>query len=65
MMGKTFHVLRLAKAAYTFAGGLDYILWKIETHSGIKTEPTPWQRRHPLIAAPKLAWQLYRRGAFR
>ncbi len=65
VLGKTFHILRLAKAAYTFAGGLDYILWKIETHSGIKTEPTPWQRRHPLIAAPKLAWQLYRRGAFR
>ena len=65
ILGRVLHVLRLAKATYTFAGGLDYILWKIETHSGVRAEPTPWQRRHPLIAAPKLAWQLYRRGAFR
>jgi hypothetical protein len=59
------HVLRLAKAAFTFAGGLDYILWKIARHSGVTAEPTPWQRRHPLMAAPVLAWRLYRRGAFR
>jgi hypothetical protein len=65
VLGRSLHVLRLAKAAYTFTGGLDYVLWKIETHSGVRAEPTPWQRRHPLIAAPKLAWQLYRRGAFR
>ena len=24
-----------------------------------------WQRRHPLLAAPSLAWRLYRMGAFR
>lgn len=64
-LGRVLHVLRLAKAAYTFSGGLDYILWKIESHSGVRAEPTPWQRRHPLIAAPGLAWRLYRRGAFR
>ena len=63
--GKSTHVLRLLKAAYTFKDGLDYILWKIEKHSGIHTEATPWQRRHPLLAAPGLAWRLYRRGAFR
>ena len=63
--GRLLHVLRLAKAAHTFDGGLDYILWKIESHSGVRAEPTPWQRRHPLIAAPGLAWRLYRRGAFR
>ena len=65
LAGKVLHVMRLAKAAYTFAGGLDYILWKIETHSGVRADPTPWQRRHPLVAAPGLAWRLYRRGAFR
>jgi hypothetical protein len=42
-----------------------YILWKIERHSGVKATATPWQRRHPLLAAPGLAWRLYRRGAFR
>ena len=63
--GRCLHVLRLIKNAYTFTDGLDYVLWKIETHSGIRTEPTPWQRRHPLLAAPGLAWRLYRKGAFR
>jgi hypothetical protein len=65
VLGKTLHVLRLLKAAYTFRDGLDYILWKIEKHSGVRTTPTPWQRRHPLMAATSLAWRLYRRGAFR
>jgi hypothetical protein len=64
-VGKSLHVLRLVKAAYTFKDGLDYILWKIEKHSGVREEPTPWQRRHPLMAAPVLAWRLVRRGAFR
>jgi hypothetical protein len=65
LLGKSLHVLRLLKAAYTFEDGLDYLLWKIEKHSGVRTQPTPWQRRHPLMAAPVLAWRLYRRGAFR
>ena len=63
--GRCLHVLRLIKNAHTFTDGLDYVLWKIETHSGIRTEPTDWQRRHPLLAAPGLAWRLYRKGAFR
>jgi hypothetical protein len=58
-------LLRLAKGAFTFVGGVDYLLWKIERHSGVKTTVTAWQRRHPLLAAPGLAWRLYRRGAFR
>ena len=63
--GKALHVLRLAKAVFTFRDGLDYLLWKIETHSGVSATVSSWQRRHPLLAAPLLAWQLYRRGAFR
>ncbi len=65
VVGRVVHVLRLCKAAYTFTDGLDYILWKIEQHSGARTEPTAWQRRHPLLAAPGLAWRLYRRRAIR
>jgi len=65
LLGKTLSVLRLAKGAFTFDGGLDYILWKIARHSGVTTAVAPWQRRHPLLAAPGLAWRLYRRGAFR
>jgi hypothetical protein len=65
LLGKLLSVLRLAKGAFTFDGGVDYILWKIERHSGVAMRATDWQRRHPLLAAPALAWRLYRRGAFR
>jgi len=62
--GKILQIFRLAKATLTFEGGLDYILYKIAKHSGHRITVTDWQRRHPLLAAPALAWRLYRRGAF-
>jgi hypothetical protein len=58
-------VLRLVKAAGTFDDPLDYLLWKIERHSGIYIAPSERQRRYPLIFAWGLLWRLYRRGAFR
>jgi predicted nucleotidyltransferase len=63
--GKSVSLLRLIKAVYTFDGGIDYLAWKISRHSGIKITPTPWQRRHPLIAGLFLFAKLRRRGAFR
>jgi hypothetical protein len=33
--GKALNALRLAKAAFTFEGGADYLAWKIERHSGV------------------------------
>lgn len=65
LQGKLLSVARLVKAAFTFEGGADYLLWKIERHSGVAITPTPWQRRHPLLASTVLFWRLYRRGAFR
>lgn len=65
LTGKLLNIARLIKGAFTFEGGLDYILWKIARHSGVTLAVTDWQRRHPLLAAPGLAWRLYRRGAFR
>jgi hypothetical protein len=65
IIGKLLNIARLIKAAFTFEGGLDYVLWKIARHSGVTLVVTDWQRRHPLLAAPGLAWRLYRRGAFR
>ena len=47
------------------SGGADYIVWKIERHSGEKIVLSPWQRRHPLLAAPLLLPRLLRRGAIR
>lgn len=64
-VGKGLNVLRLAKAIFTFEGGLSYVLWKVKRHSGVELTVTPWQQRHPLICSPVLAWRLYRRGAFR
>lgn len=65
IVGRALQVLRLSKGAFTFAGGLDYILYKVEKHSGKRVNVTDWQRRHPLLAAPGLAWQLYRVSGFR
>lgn len=65
IVGKMLSVLRLIKAAFTFDGGADYLAWKITRHSGVEINLTPWQRRHPILAAPKLFWQLYAKDAFR
>jgi hypothetical protein len=63
--GKVLSVLRLMKAAFTFQGGMDYILWKIERHSGVKVQLTAVQRRHPIRTGLITFWRLYRQGAFR
>ena len=63
--GKLLSVLRLIKAAFTFKGGAGYLKWKIERHSGVAVELTPWQERHPILASPVLLWRLYRQGAVR
>ncbi len=58
--GKLLSVLRLVKAAFTFRGGAEYLAWKIERHSGVPLELTPWQKRHPILAAVTLGWRLHR-----
>jgi hypothetical protein len=62
---KLLNFARLMKATFTFDGALDYVLWKVKRHSGVVLPVTDWQRRHPLLSAPVLAWRLYRLGAFR
>lgn len=63
--GKILSVLRLLKGTLTFRGGIDYILWKIERHSGIKVEASPRLKRCPILAACVILWRLYSRGAYR
>lgn len=65
VQGKILTVLRLLKGAFTFTGGLDYILWKIQRHSGVSVEVPPRLRRHPILAICVLSWRLYRKNAFR
>jgi hypothetical protein len=63
--GKALTVLRLAKASLTFAGGAEYIAWKINRHAGTQIELKPWQQRHPLLAGISLLPRLLRSGAVR
>jgi hypothetical protein len=63
--GKLLSVLRLLKGLLTFRGGVDYILWKIERHSGVKVEVPLRLKRYPLLATCVVFWKLYRRGAYR
>lgn len=64
-LGKLFNLARLFKAAGTFSNGIDYIVWKVERHSGVRIEPTERMRRHPRLAAWGLAWRMWRQGGFR
>jgi hypothetical protein len=63
--GKALSVARLAKASLTFAGGADYIVWKINRHAGTDFALKPWQRRHPLLGAISLLPKLLKSGAVR
>jgi predicted nucleotidyltransferase len=65
VQGRALHVLRLVKAAFTFSGGIDYLLWKLERHTGVRIEETDPVRRHPLIFGWGLLWRLRRRGVIR
>jgi len=64
VQGKLLSIARLVKAVFTFAGGVDYIVWKLERHSGQSIEIEDKVRRHPLIHGWGLMWRLYRRGVF-
>jgi hypothetical protein len=46
---KGLYVVRLVKSAFTFGDWLPYALWKLQRHTGVTIEPTPAQRRHPLL----------------
>ena len=51
-LGKALNLLRLAKATTTFEGAARYAAWKVERHTGVPIEVTPFRERHPLLAAP-------------
>ncbi len=63
--GKVLSVARLAKATATFAGGIDYLAWKINRHAGTHLVISDWQRRHPILGAITLLPRLVRSGAVR
>ncbi len=63
--GKVLSGLRISKGVLTFDGGVDYLLWKIERHSGVRIDATDWQKQHPFLAAPSVFAKLWRAGAIR
>lgn len=58
--GAFLSVARLLKATATFRGGIDYIAWKVKRHAGVDVGVSPWERKHPFIAAPIVAARYYR-----
>ncbi len=59
-LGKPLNLLRLLKASTTFDGAARYAAWKIERHTGVPVQLTPWRERHPVLAAPAVLWQIWR-----
>lgn len=65
IIGKPTAAVRVLCSALTFDGGLDYVLRKLERHSGVTIDVTPFQRKHPVLCSPVLGWKLWRKGAFK
>lgn len=58
--GKPINLMRLLRAASTFDGAARYAAWKIERHSGVAIDVTPWRERHPVLAAPGVLFQVWK-----
>ena len=65
IVGKSLFVLRLLRNGITFDGGLDYLAWKVERHSGVAVDPSWREGRFRLASLGAEVLRLYRRGAFR
>ena len=59
LMGKPLNAARLMKASFTFQGAARYAAWKIERHTGVAVEVTPWRERHPILAAPAVLLKVW------
>ncbi|MEA2109479.1 MAG: hypothetical protein U9P07_08685 [Pseudomonadota bacterium] len=65
IQGKLLSILRLLKALMTFHGGISYIRWKVERHSGITFQKPADGKPETLFQLCKSFWQAYRQGGFR
>ncbi len=63
--GKLLTLARLAKASGTYAGGIDYLAWKINRHAGTNYEIKPWQRKWPILGAITMLPRLISAGAIK
>lgn len=60
-LAKALAGANLLKTTMTFGDWLPYALWKLRRHTGIVIDPTPRQRRHPLVFGWPVILQLIRR----
>ena len=63
--GKILTLARLAKASATYAGGIDYLAWKINRHAGTDYIIRPWQRKWPILGALVMLPRLIMGGAIK
>jgi len=63
--GKILTLARLAKASATYAGGIDYLAWKINRHAGTDYVIRPWQRKWPILGALVMLPRLIAGGAIK
>lgn len=59
-LGKPLNIARLLRATRTFEGAGRYAAWKIERHTGVQVEVTPWREKHPVLSAPAVMWRIWR-----
>jgi hypothetical protein len=64
-VAKAIAVAGLVKTPLTFDAWVDYALWKVERHSGVRVTLTERQRRHPFRSAIPIALRLLRQRALR
>jgi hypothetical protein len=64
-VGKSLFLLRILRNALIFEGGVDYVIWKVERHSGTRVDPSWRESRFRLFALGAEVLRQYRRGAFR
>ena len=57
-LGKPLNLARLVKASTTFEGATRYAAWKVERHTGMPVEVTPFREKHPILSAPGVLWAL-------
>ncbi len=65
LQAKALFLLRILRNALIFEGGIDYVLWKIQRHSGVAVDQGWRRKRYPYLALGAEAWRLYRARAFR
>jgi hypothetical protein len=64
-LAKALAIAGLVKTPLTFDGWVDYAVWKVERHSGVRIELSDRQRRRPLLHAGPILVRLWRERALR